>query len=721
MLRRKPTRRGVILLVVLSLIVLFTLIAVTYAIVASQYKMTARAAAKLEVVGDDPRNDLDRAAYIVVRDSNVESSLTSHSLLRDKLGVDGVRGRVTSRSSILGGQFIQIGYTAVGSSTFADRPGHYNGCEFSFVTGTQRGYTTRVLGYDNKNSTLQIATQNNDDAAVNLPAVNDEFVINGRMFNGTGFGYVAPQAVSDIPALNQVTRINNLPSGGNAYTDAPVALLPHFAGYSSQTLDLKVTDVGGADESYDTPDYQNMHIAMVPANALGSNDILPSYHRSDLIAYWIKWLNLNVMTMLSPAEARLVFERPYGNDWIFNTADETVAPWQNVPPPVRAAIVDLKRRIIFRPLPEDHPGFNGGNPMFTVLGGTVLGALDADGDNRVDRWDVDNDGDGIADSIWIDPGFPVSTAKDGRQYKKLVAILIRDMDGRVNLNAMGAIAHTGANFKNPKFADTTYLPGLVANANLPRGLGVGSGDFYLGDIFGSTTLSSVTTGRYGTDAKPGALNSDDLLSALKRMGTSTNYTTAAEGYGSPPDLSGQGQIALDHNGQPIFASMGNANETIDDPYDSDPLANRGEDAMYTPAEFERLLRHNDPDASLLPSRLYNLDSSTFSSESNRKIVTTHSSDIPVSNTYLPFDLRTNSNIQVNQYLANIQNSSGRGPSLLDIYHVRYVQGGLNFGSNGIDEDGTWVWTSRMSTTRTGEDSAGDAQGSPIRDSARPEV
>ena len=39
-------------------------------------------------------------------------------------------------------------------------------------------------------------------------------------------------------------------------------------------------------------------------------------------------------------------------------------------------------------------------------------------------WDVDNDGDGITDSVWIDPGLPVVTAPDGRQYKKLVAVLV---------------------------------------------------------------------------------------------------------------------------------------------------------------------------------------------------------------------------------------------------------------------------------------------------------
>ena len=55
-------------------------------------------------------------------------------------------------------------------------------------------------------------------------------------------------------------------------------------------------------------------------------------------------------------------------------------------------------------------------------------------------WDVDNDNDGVPDSIWIDPGLPVVTRPDGRRYKRLVAILIKDLDGRINLNAHGNLA-----------------------------------------------------------------------------------------------------------------------------------------------------------------------------------------------------------------------------------------------------------------------------------------
>ena len=55
---------------------------------------------------------------------------------------------------------------------------------------------------------------------------------------------------------------------------------------------------------------------------------------------------------------------------------------------------------------------------------------------------MDNDGDGVPDSIWVDLGMPARAAKDGRLYKPLFAILSLDMDGRLNLNAHGSLAQT---------------------------------------------------------------------------------------------------------------------------------------------------------------------------------------------------------------------------------------------------------------------------------------
>ena len=79
-----------LLLVVLSLLVLFTMIAVTFVLVAGQYRRSSRAAGRAEQYGDDPRKQLDEAFNQLVRDSaSTRSSIFRHSLLADLYGQTG--------------------------------------------------------------------------------------------------------------------------------------------------------------------------------------------------------------------------------------------------------------------------------------------------------------------------------------------------------------------------------------------------------------------------------------------------------------------------------------------------------------------------------------------------------------------------------------------------------------------------------------------------------
>ncbi len=74
-------------------------------------------------------------------------------------------------------------------------------------------------------------------------------------------------------------------------------------------------------------------------------------------------------------------------------------------------------------------------------------------------WDVDNDGDGIADSLWVDFSLPPQTLADGTIIRPLVAPLIEDLDGRINLNRAGTWSQlTSARFSSPN-PPLTYSPG----------------------------------------------------------------------------------------------------------------------------------------------------------------------------------------------------------------------------------------------------------------------
>ena len=86
----------------------------------------------------------------------------------------------------------------------------------------------------------------------------------------------------------------------------------------------------------------------------------------------------------------------------------------------------------------DHPNFTGSNPNFNPTW---------DGVTPAGQWDVDNDGDGVPDSVWVDLGLPVRSTADGRLYKPLFAILCVDLDGRLNLNAHGSLAQADSGLR----------------------------------------------------------------------------------------------------------------------------------------------------------------------------------------------------------------------------------------------------------------------------------
>ena len=55
-------------------------------------------------------------------------------------------------------------------------------------------------------------------------------------------------------------------------------------------------------------------------------------------------------------------------------------------------------------------------------------------------YDVDNDGDGLTDSVWVDLGYPARRNAQGQLYKPLFAFMVIGLNGRIPLNTAGNLA-----------------------------------------------------------------------------------------------------------------------------------------------------------------------------------------------------------------------------------------------------------------------------------------
>lgn len=681
--RRKPNR-GVVLIIVLSLLALFTLLMVTFVIVTGQYRQAAASNARVARFGTKPEKLMDDGVYTLLRDTdNPNNVLRFHSLLYDLYGDDGFSGSLAAAGVVPGVTppngtsdnffdlrlVVRYPFPPINSPNptpldstdtyhqLSFMTGYYNGCVLNVVSGDARGRSFRIVGYiappaasfpDPALHTFRVMPiASSEELSQTKPSAGDRVVINGRPFNGTGFAF------------------NSSASAGGPQLSSSLALQPNRLGDTAGTASYVA---GGPDESYDAPDFQNMAMAaIIPVPTSVSPDgvvIIPSFHRPALVNYEASqgtWAARRDRAMMRPM------------------------PWRPAAP--------ARGR---------HRTFTGSNSLLDpafwsdIQLDTLMTGQHPTLPIRVNPWDVDNDGDRIPDSIWVDLGHPAQRTADGRLVKPLFAFLCLDLDGRLNLNAIGSPGQVGA---LPKIATTDRArspstPFTPATA-VAAGEGYGPPEINAGferpartNVAGGYPLfenpgpagqyATVLADKYGPDRNPGMLGAD-RRAKLKFSEYPANYFTNPQrrSYGSLPDLFGEFTISLDHRGQPTSERTPRPSMISDNPYEFNGSSfERGTlDNSYSVASLERILRYNDGDVRQLPDRLIRL-ANVFGNTSKRRSVTTASVDIPVPPVLAPAELRTRFQTSTNPTASFPAYSHGRPLHVSDLLAARLTAAGV---------------------------------------------
>ncbi len=452
-MRAKAERRGIVLVLVLAMLGLLALVAVTFATYAGQSKITNRIFMQSLF---QPQADelIDFGLAQLITDTNdIRSAIRGHSLARDMYGNDATGNAILSYSPTTGLAFqitgaaattvanqyvlttnihtndanfygynftrwiMRVGYTGnrINGGTWVTNQTFE--ILFDDVTQTFRQFTVLINPLD-ANAALVNPTQNNSvtqlpglyitqAAAGNITLGANStvlpFSVDGRWlhaFNGPGANglMTLSSGTPPVPIPNTTT---NLPASyyGNYRFTGPYLANPYnspgLTGVTAQNPAGSALTPGtvGMDEDYDACDLENWFMAVQSADG---QVMIPSFHRPAIIRY-------------DPNNST--------DDW----------QRQNLSNGGSTLWADSAARIL-------RPCYADGHDQ------TTFPDLKPDSTTGQITYDVDNDGDGKTDSVWLDLGYPARKDQSGRLYKPLFAFMVIGLNGRIPLNTAGNLA-----------------------------------------------------------------------------------------------------------------------------------------------------------------------------------------------------------------------------------------------------------------------------------------
>ncbi|TWU47944.1 hypothetical protein [Rubripirellula reticaptiva] len=869
---RQQSRSGIVLLVVLGMLTLFSVMAVSYLVFTTRQRSTAYNISRSESRNFDGEQLLgDALEEILVGSDSPDSSVWGHDILGDLYGMrDAILGEMTPQASfvvadplvapnVLMNDFVRIPTELFRTATYPNRRVDHTslaernypsastplfemddelaGRVLTFREGPLEGLSMKVLrSFGNHVSTtvtngrqilsgqLVLDMRPHLHRAITIDSLGEtntlarwlekallptsdvdhqyisrlfynqppelvtaatplsDFYLNGAILNGPGLGFdvgrTSLTVVGDANQnLNEVINTNHSPLpaaapspiGGTAYagsatgTDVPAALQGHFAVYrreasaSSATAEqgyLQDLPGGDADEPYDAPDEQNLWLSYFPTNeAFGAS--APSFVRPDLLHWLINQQSgtLDSMTVLRLQQILRAVQR----------STTRPLPIKNDITAMPAALSNRGAGV----LQLDYSDFTGSNnsdlgrpsPVdgwldFSETDPVILAANirrlvrslcggDSNGDGYPD-WDVDNNGDGIPDSVWTDAGLPLTESEDGSLVKPMVAYLIEDLGGRVDVNLAGNLVQA-RNAVQKSASGVLYRTGIptgptVTHTDLPAGFGYGPAEISLNPLFGtspngaldllrrrlvSRTFSGVEYVASGHLIDPITQSGNDLMGVL-RQPYLPNVHSTANAYGLPVDKFGRSSMALGIDGglmvanssvtvqTPTLSAGAQAGDANDDPYEMITTPGELPDSAFTLPDMEAMLRFNDFDRDALDSALVELAQNHLTTIADRQefanSVTTISSSASVNTGMLPQEYRGTNLANSSDTPASIFDdavrslppnsgtnrfdTSQRNALLMQLLPREVLSGGkLNLNrpfGNGIDDDGDGV-------------------------------
>ena len=267
------SRRGVLLLVVLALLAIFSLIAVAFVVLTGHAREGAEVIKKIDTVSDPPQKVLQQALMEILRGPttdavtgmpNPASIMGAGSLLESMYGSNWITGKVQSAASVSGcPQLVNVFTTSISATELARR----GGCVLT-ITGPKTskcyGQSTRIVAISLGTSPANFQVMAFPDGSV--PQANDQFLINGVPFSGTGFGYNSiSQQLNLKAAWDSTSHKWAIDSAGTATGSMSVALLPNLPMYIYSST--QYNPPGGVNADYTAADLQHMLLAAQVPNS----------------------------------------------------------------------------------------------------------------------------------------------------------------------------------------------------------------------------------------------------------------------------------------------------------------------------------------------------------------------------------------------------------------------------------------------------------------------